>query len=266
MNIKIFKNTSCEIDASFLDCDKYTFSVLRRIIKGDCELTLTDGKRLMICLSSHLYPVWVWLPDDASEFEYENAYFLVKKHFGFEGYRFNMKYPLAQYFQKRAGDEGYTLKTLTNLLAYRCLATVAPAKSVDGFLEVASEGDLDEAIAFIEEFHNDLSMDVGGDNEYRQKVLSFIEKERFFFWNNGAERVACCTYTEAQELCSVGSVYTKRAHRRRGYAAHLVYNVTNLIIKASKMPVLYTDADYSASNACYMQIGFEPQGGLCTIG
>ena len=31
------------------------------------------------------------------------------------------------------------------------------------------------------------------------------------------------------------------------------------------MPMLYTDADYVASNACYEKIGFILRGNLCTM-
>ena len=32
------------------------------------------------------------------------------------------------------------------------------------------------------------------------------------------------------------------------------------------LPMLYTDADYVASNACYEKIGYILRGKLCTIG
>ena len=32
------------------------------------------------------------------------------------------------------------------------------------------------------------------------------------------------------------------------------------------IPMLYTDADYEASNACYEKIGYVLRGKLCTIG
>jgi len=36
--------------------------------------------------------------------------------------------------------------------------------------------------------------------------------------------------------------------------------------EAGCIPMLYTDADYAASNACYEKIGYVLRGKLCTIG
>ena len=41
---------------------------------------------------------------------------------------------------------------------------------------------------------------------------------------------------------------------------------TKLALDAGYVPMLYTDADYVASNACYEKIGYVLQGKLCTIG
>lgn len=64
---------------------------------------------------------------------------------------------------------------------------------------------------------------------------------------------------------SVGLVYTREEHRRKHYAEQLVYQVTKMVQDAGYMPMLYTDADYVASNACYEKIGYILRGKLCTI-
>lgn len=42
--------------------------------------------------------------------------------------------------------------------------------------------------------------------------------------------------------------------------------VSKMAKDAGYMPMLYTDADYAASNACYEKIGYVLRGKLCTIG
>ncbi|MBR3142376.1 MAG: GNAT family N-acetyltransferase [Clostridiales bacterium] len=64
---------------------------------------------------------------------------------------------------------------------------------------------------------------------------------------------------------SIGLVYTCDEYRRRHYAEHLVYQVTKIAQDAGYLPMLYTDADYAASNACYEKIGYILRGKLCTI-
>ena len=45
----------------------------------------------------------------------------------------------------------------------------------------------------------------------------------------------------------------------------MVYEVTRIIADSGLTPMLYTDADYAASNACYEKIGYILRGKLCSI-
>jgi len=267
MEIKCFRHSVCTQNFAFLEKDKFTFSVLLRILQGECALTLVKGERLVICHSAVPYPVWIWLPDDASEEELEEAYALTKQHLGIAGYRFNLKYPLAKHFIERARQEGVALKVTTNMLAYACEEAVAPKQAVDGMLQKAEERDLFCVTDFVRGFFMDAGLlaDIASESAYEEKAKRHIS-QGFYFWSKGGERVACAALNEMADQCSIGAVFTKREHRRQGYASHLVYALAKQILDSGKLPTLYTNADYSASNACYMKIGFTPRGGLCTIG
>ena len=67
-------------------------------------------------------------------------------------------------------------------------------------------------------------------------------------------------------MASIGLVYTRKDERRKHYAEHLVYQVTEIVKNEGYIPMLYTDADYVASNACYEKIGYVLRGKLCTLG
>ncbi len=54
--------------------------------------------------------------------------------------------------------------------------------------------------------------------------------------------------------------------RIKHYAENLVYTVTELARAEGYLPMLYTDADYIASNACFEKIGYIRRGELCTVG
>lgn len=45
----------------------------------------------------------------------------------------------------------------------------------------------------------------------------------------------------------------------------MVYQVTRRVSEMGYMPMLYTNADYRASNACYEKIGYTLRGKLCTV-
>ena len=99
-----------------------------------------------------------------------------------------------------------------------------------------------------------------------EKAQEHIGKNEFFFWKDAAGRtVACCSYRINQKLASLASVFTLPERRRKYYAQHLVYEVTKLVSDMGYMPMLYTDANYIASNACYEKIGYILRGKLCTV-
>jgi predicted GNAT family acetyltransferase len=45
----------------------------------------------------------------------------------------------------------------------------------------------------------------------------------------------------------------------------MVYEVSRIAADSGLTPMLYTDADYAASNACYEKIGYVLRGKLCMI-
>lgn len=77
--------------------------------------------------------------------------------------------------------------------------------------------------------------------------------------------MAVCNFRPNGDLAGVGLVYTREEYRRKHYAENLVYQVTQMAKDAGYMPMLYTDADYAASNACYEKIGYVLRGKLCTV-
>lgn len=255
-------------DYKLLEQDKYTFSVLRRIMGGQCELLLTDHERLILCFTCRPYPVWIWAPDNASDEEMERAYRLAEEH-GFlqDGHRFNLKYGLAQYFMEKAAAEGKSLSISTNMFAYDCPAPIEPARTADGSLHRCGREDLEELVDFMELFHREVGIDKKSRDDYRRAGEADIRAGNMFLWKNGQGKyVASCKYELTGELASIHLVFTRPEYRRRHYAENLVYQVTKLVTEAGYVPTLYTDADYAASNACYEKIGYVLRGKLCTIG
>ena len=224
-------NFADERDYKILEKDKYTFSVLGRIIGGGCELLFTDHERLIICFSRNPFPVWIWTPDDVTKEEKEKAYEIVSENGLLTAeHSFNLKYDLADYFIRRASENALDLSITTNMFAYDCPNPIEPHVRADGELHRCAAEDIDELVEFMDLFHRGTGVD------------------------------------QADFLAGVGLVYTRKEYRRKHYAENLVYQVTQMAQSAGYMPMLYTDADYAASNACYEKIGYVLKGKLCTIG
>lgn len=256
-----------ERDYQLLDTDRYTFSVLSRVLHGPCACVLSDHERFILCHTVLPYPVWLWTPDGISDDEKERAWQFASQTLPMaEGYRYNLKYELAEYFIARAQEKGLSSHIATNMFAYDCPAPIAPATPAEGQLHRCTDEDTDEAARMIYDFHDAIAADQHSLDSCRIKAEQDIAQNAFFFWKNACgETVACCSYNISNDLGCVTGVYTKPAHRRNHYAQHLVYQVTRLLADKGLTPMLYTDADYAASNACYEKIGYTLRGKLCTI-
>ena len=257
-----------ERDFNVLEDDKYTFFVLRRIISGTCKLLLTDHERLIVCFTDYPFPVWIWTPDDVSEAEMDNAYRIASEHSLLNGeYRFNLKYNLAEYFTKRAAADGINLSVCMNMLAYDCNNPVKPQKTAEGSIHRCGIMDLDELSDIIDMFQKETGIVQNDRDCCRRDAEAFINAGNMFFWQNEqGKHTASCKYTPNGNMASVNLVFTRPEFRRRHYAESLVYWVTKLAIEAGYIPMLYTDADYTPSNACYEKLGYVLRGKLCTIG
>lgn len=255
-------------DLKLLDNDKYTFAVLRRILNDSCRLTITDHKRLIICHSANPYPVWIWTPDDASLEEKERAWDAVMQACPImDGHRYNLKYDLAEFFLSKAEEQGINVAITMNMFAYDCPNPLMPENAAVGHIHLCTWDDLKEAAEIIKMFHEEVAIDQSDDDKYLDKAKKLIEDSRLFFWkNNFNQTVASCSYAPNGDSTSISTVYTFPVHRRKHYAENLVYQVTKIVESTGAMPILYTNADYTASNACYEKIGYVLRGKLCTIG
>ena len=183
-------------------------------------------------------------------------------------HRFNIKYELAEYIMKRAKKDGIDLEITTNLFAYDCPERIKPSVETDGELHKCTEEDIDLLVDFFDMFHNAVGIDKQSREEYRKSAEEGVKKGELYLWKNseGAFVASCCWHPQSEEMASIGLVYTRDEYRRKHYAEHLVYQVSEIVSDLGYLPMLYTDADYVASNACYEKIGYILRGKLCTIG
>lgn len=256
-----------ERDFSLLEHDRYTFFVLRRIIGGSCRTLLSDHENLIICYTGEPYPVWIWTADGAPAGIMEKAYRLAAEdgHI-MNGRRLNMKYELAESMIRSSAEDGKKLSVSTNMFAYDCPEPIAPTVKADGDLHRCTAEDLDELTEFLDAFHREIGIDRKDATGYRADAQAFIDSGNMFLWKNAQGiSVASCKYASDGMMASINLVFTKKAYRRKHYAENLVYRVTAIAKEAGFIPMLYTDADYTASNACYEKIGYVLRGKLCTV-
>ncbi|MBR6273818.1 MAG: GNAT family N-acetyltransferase [Lachnospiraceae bacterium] len=261
-------NYTDERDLKCLEKDKYTFFVLGRILGAECELKLSDHEKTIICFTNKPFPVWIWTKDGMTDDEMEEVYRTCKENGLMDGsHSFNIKYELAEYFIKRAEADGLALSVSMNMFAYDCLSPIEPVTKASGTLHLCTEEDLDELTEFLYLFHEDVGIDKKDMEGYRKDAESHIASGRMYFWkDDNGRNVASCKFDPNGEMASINLVYTRHESRRKHYAENIVYQVTKLAMDAGYVPMLYTNADYVASNACYEKVGYVLRGKLCTVG
>ena len=220
-----------ESDFGLLARDRYTFSVLDRILRGNCDLVLTDHRSLILCHSEPPYPVWIWTPDRCPEDAMARAWELACRYRPLQsGYRFNMKYELAEYFMEKAGQDGLDAGIHMNLFAYDCPDPVRPEYPAERTLHCCTPEDEEEAARLIFSFFRDIGEEQPSAERCMEKARAYIDGRAFFFWKGEAgTTVSCCSFHCNQGLATLGCVYTLPECRRRHFAQHLVYRVTRIV-------------------------------------
>lgn len=246
--------------AALLGEDRVLFSVLSAILKIPCERILTDHERLIICYSQSPFPVWIWMPEDAGEAEMARAWRLLSGEFPAAGYRYNVRREFGQYIMAHAQG----LKAQMGMLAYSCPEPVPPRRQAQGRICPATMEDLDRAAEWEKAFRLECGVEMLTDAEIRAGMMKCIAENRMFMWEDGGRKAMCHVRFDG-DMATFSGVYTAKPARRRGYAANLIYGISSQLRARGMMPTLYTDEGYAASNACYMQIGFIPKGGLLTL-
>lgn len=288
MELKKYERKEQVVDTKLFAKDGLTFLVLERIVNQKARFVLTDHKRFVVCYSSPPHPVWIWTPDDITEEEKEALWQLCKKEHILPGqvwagseqqapdkaeeaeppiFGINMKYELADYFIRRGEEEGEPLSISLRMLVYDCPTAHLPDKAAEGGFSLMTERDVEDVAEFLYQFKQDIGIDLEDRKACRNRAERYKERENFFLWKDACgKNVAMCGYNVNQGMGSVGEVYCRSEERRKGYAQNLVYQVTKTVQEKGLLPVLYSDADYQASNRCYQKIGYQQRGELCMIG
>ena len=265
--MEVRKNAAAPELAQLLGGDASRFLVMDTILRDVCDTIVTDGERLIMALSARPSPVWVLMPDDATDAELDRCWAAMCAHFPPHlGDSFNMKAAHAAALRQRAQEAGLTLRTTRRLHAHTCPAVCPPHKRPGGRMHAAKPEDLDVAAAFVLAMHRDTREGDQTPEGCRAIAQQRIENTRLFLWKDeqGAP-CAMCGVSPDGERMGLSLVYTPLEKRRQGYAASLVHDVTHAILAQHRLPVIYTDADYPPSNACYAQIGYVCCGELETV-
>ena len=235
--------------------DKYKFFLILQNLDSE-ELELySDEKNYVLCRGNEKVPTWIWTKDNFDKN-------LVKEvEEAIELYRLDTdtRYTAKREFYNLLVEDKY--KALGDYyfeMGYLyCNKTVEP-KKVDGYIAKATLEDEEVLTRFNYKESKEIS-DVK-DLRYEEARESFfkrLERGTYYVWkNSNNEIVAQAFYRLIDNNAKIAGVYTKESERCKGYAANLIYYLTNLALDKGYHVSLYTDYNYIPSNKAYKNVGY----------
>lgn len=147
------------------------------------------------------------------------------------------------------------------------LTEVVPPAPVPGRLVVATEDDLDLALAWYEAFMGDADEQAGRERGAsphpatdRDETLRRIRAGRYWFWvtEDGEKVHLTGANPPAYGVARVGPVYTPPDQRGHGWASNAVAEVSRRILAEGSRACLFTDQANPTSNKIYAAVGYRP--------
>ncbi|MBR5712725.1 MAG: hypothetical protein IKX54_03935 [Lachnospiraceae bacterium] len=241
--------------------DKYKFSlILQNLPSPELEL-YSDEESYVACRGSRKWPAWIWTSDSFDEAkigEIEEVIRLLLTDR--ERDKFTCKKKLYDLLVKRNfadlnTDDCFEMGFLL------CRRTKAP-KACDGVMTMPAGSDL-EVLA---KYWCDDNAEMNANNpvtpeQARRDVEAFIADGNFYVLKNPEGKIVCMAgFNVSGEQAKITHVYTPVEERKKGYAANLIFLMTNEILKQGLVPLLYTDYNYAPSNRAYINAGYEDEG------
>ena len=240
--------------------DKNKFYIVNLNLTYDTVLLYSDEENYIICRGAANLPTWIWTKDNfpiekLRELEQAMNIYLTDN----EKDKFTCKKELydllVKYNYEKLNDDYFEMGTLT------CKETKKP-KECDGNIYVPNKNDYPKLAEYSYNYYKE-TPEVTPINMTQAKDLTqeLINSQNFYIWKNNSGKIVCMTYyIVTDNLAKISHVYTPVEERGKGYAANLIYNVTNNLLKDGLIPLLYTDYNYIASNKAYINVGYKSTG------
>lgn len=241
--------------------DKYKFNlILKNLSSPNLEL-YSDEENYVFCRGNKEWPTWIWTKDNfdknkVNEIEQTINIYLTDA----ESDKFICKKDLYELL-KNNGFNRLNLEDYFEMGFLMCKKTKRP-KFCDATISVPNKEDKNILIKY---WYDD-NIEMSGENSITMKkaeedIEKFFKTGNFYILRNKENKIVCMgSYTLTEEQAKISHVYTPVEERNKGYAANLIYAMTNDLLENGFVPLLYTDYNYIPSNKAYINAGYEDEG------
>ncbi len=241
--------------------DKYKFNIIYKNLKSPELELFSDEENYLICRGKKSLPTWIWTKDNFDRAIIGEIEELIEMYLtDNEKDKFTCKKELYDLLVSR-GFKYINKNDYFEMGFLICHQTIKP-KECDGVLSKAIEEDKDTIAKY---WYNDNIEMNGADpismEQAAQDAEDFINDEKFHVLRNPEGKIVCMvSYGIVENQARLNHVYTPPEERKKGYAANLIYLLTNKLLSQGLVPVLYTDYNYIPSNRAYINAGYEDTG------
>ena len=263
---KIIKPDNNIFESEEFQNDKYKFNIiLKNLPSSELEL-YSDEENYIICRGAKKWPTWIWTKDNFDTNKLDEIEELIEMYLtDKEKDKFTCKKELYDLLVKR--DFKYlNLEDYFEMGFLICHETIKP-KECDGILSKPTEKDRN----ILEKYWYDDNIEMNGVDpitleQAKKDVDEFLNDDKFYVLRNPENKIVCMvSYGVTGDQAKLNHVYTPVEERKKGYAANIIFNVTNLLLEKGLVPILYTDYNYIPSNKAYINAGFEDKGILISF-
>ncbi len=249
-NSKIFKSKE------FIK-DIYKFYLIPLNLQSEEVVLYSDEENYVVCRGKVGLPTWIWTKDNIAidtvrEIEEVINLYLTDT----EKDKFTCKKELYDLLVQ----DNFTKinrKDYFEMGFLYCNKTKKP-KDCEGKMDIPTIKDKPILVKYLYDDYAELNdCEAISMKDAEIKFQSLIDSKKYYVWRNDNNKIVCTiNYNEVNGSAKVGGVYTPPEERGKGYAANLVYSLTNILLEKGLEPLLYTDYNYIPSNKAYLNAGY----------
>lgn len=241
--------------------DKYKFYLITQNLQSESVLLYSDEESYVICRGAAGLPTWIWTKDGFDAAKVTDVAQAMEFYLtGGPKDRFTAKKELYDLLAATGYDK-LNPGDYFEMGALLCRQTKKP-RECDGKISEPTRDDAEILAQFWFDDNREINVGEPIDMEQaRRDVRKMLDTGKFYVWKNGCGKIVCMSnYSEADGQAKLSHVYTPADERRKGYAANLIFQMTNLLLERGLTPLLYTDYNYPPSNKAYKNAGYEEMG------
>ena len=257
---RVDKNSSVFKLSEFVQ-DQYKFNIILKNLDSPTLELYSDEENYVICRGSKKWPTWIWTKDNFDINKIDEIEELIRLYLTDEDKtKFTCKKELYDLLVER-GFEELNLEDYFEMGFLICRETKKP-KMCDGVLDIPNQSDKDVLVKYwYDDSHEMNGVEPITLEQAKRDVEDFIKSGTFYVLRNNDNKIVCmASYGMTGNQAKLSHVYTPVEERGKGYAANLIYHMTNDLLEKGFVPLLYTDYNYIPSNKAYINAGYEDEG------